>query len=297
MRLMFPYEPEGYSPQSVPTPEQLRRAAGGREIFTGFCSKCDEFHNLIVDLDTVRGLIPREETSLEAAKGTAKEIAILSKVGRRVCFQVLAFSPGGTALLSRKGAQMEALDFFLTHLRPGDSLPAVVTNVTGFGAFCDIGCGVTALMSIDRCSVSRISHCSERFAIGQKIFAAVLSVEPEAGRICLTHRELLGTWEENAAAFRAGQTVTGIVRGIQPYGVFIELTPNLSGLAEPDEKLQPGDGVSVYIRSVSPQRQKIKLTVLERLAEPLPRQPFQYFETGRHIDQWRYGENTGLTVF
>ena len=189
------------------------------------------------------------------------------------------------------------MEHFLEHLAPGSLLTGRVTRLESFGAFVDVGCGIVAMLPIEHISVSRISHPRERFQEGQKILAAVWALDREARRITLTHRELLGTWEENAAAFRAGQTVTGIVRGIQPYGVFVELTPNLSGLAEPDEKLQPGDGVSVYIRSVSPQRQKIKLTVLERLAEPLPRQPFQYFETGRHIDQWRYGENTGLTVF
>ncbi len=51
-------------------------------------------------------------------------------------------------------------------------------------------------------------------------------------------RELLGTWQENAARFRAGQTVTGVVRTVTDYGAFIALTPNLCGLAEPDGRLR-----------------------------------------------------------
>ena len=43
------------------------------------------------------------------------------------------------------------------------------------------------------------------------------------------------------------------------------LTPNLSGLAEPEDGLEPGQLVSVYIRSILPEKQKIKLTVLEQL--------------------------------
>ena len=117
------------------------------------CIKCDEFHNLVVDLGSLRGLIPREETALGIADG-AREIAILSRVGKPVCFQVLGFTSDGTVLLSRRAAQAEALDYFLEHLRPGDILPSVVQNPASFGTFCDIGCGVTALMSIERCSVS-----------------------------------------------------------------------------------------------------------------------------------------------
>lgn len=295
---MLPYEPEGYSTPSLPTPEQLHRAAGSSEIFSGYCCKCDEFHNLWVDLGPVQGLIPREETSLEIAGGKAREITILSRVGRFVCFQVLAFSPKGTAILSRRGAQAQAKAAFLEGLRPGDVLPAVVNNLTGFGAFCDIGCGVTALMGIDRCSVSRISHCSDRFDPGQKIFAVVQSVDRQQERINLSHRELLGTWAENAASFRVGQTVTGIVRGVQDYGVFVELTPNLSGLAEPDGSLRPGDGVSVFLRSIRPEQQKIKLTVLSKLVHPLPKAPLHYFITQGHLDSWSYGPGSNTqTVF
>mgnify|MGYP002230072907 FL=1 len=45
----------------------------------------------------------------------------------------------------------------------------------------------------------------------------------------LTLRELLGTWSENAACFAAGETVVGIVRSVEEYGVFIEIAPNLAG--------------------------------------------------------------------
>ena len=151
------YRPEGLQNQPIPTPEVLRRAGGSREIFQAMCIKCDEFHNLVVDLGCLRGLIPREETALGIADGSAREIAILSRVGKPVCFQVLGFTSDGTVLLTRRGAQAEALDYFFTHLQPGDILPAVVQNPASFGTFCDIGCGVTALMSIERCSVSRIN--------------------------------------------------------------------------------------------------------------------------------------------
>ena len=42
---------------------------------------------------------------------------------------------------------------------------------------------------------------------------------------------MLGTWAENAALFSPGQTVTGVVRSVEDYGIFVELTPNLAGLA------------------------------------------------------------------
>ncbi|MGM9640289.1 MAG: S1 RNA-binding domain-containing protein [Faecousia sp.] len=290
------YAPEGLYPLTPITPEALHRAAGSREIFQAMCIKCDEYHNLLVDLGPTPGLIPREEAALGVRQGTVREIAILSRVGKPVCFQVLGFTSEGTALLSRRGAQEEARLALLESLRPGDILPAVVQSLASFGVFCDIGCGLTALMSIERCSVSRISHCNQRFSPGQRIYAAVLSIEGD--RINLTHRELLGTWAENAACFRPGQTVTGIVRSLKPYGVFIELTPNLSGLAEPREDLEPGQPVSVYIRSITPEHQKIKLTVLEKLPGSPHPAPMRYFRTSGHLDRWDYAPGSGsVTLF
>ena len=122
-----------------------------------------------------------------------------------------------------------------------------VTRLESFGAFVDIGCGIVAMLPIEHISVSRISHPGERFQVGDKILTAVLAMDRERKRITLTHKELLGTWMENASRFRPGETVRGTVRSVKEYGSFIELTPNLSGLADARELLSPGDGVSVYI--------------------------------------------------
>ena len=77
--------------------------------------------------------------------------------------------------------------------------------------------------------MSRISHPSDRFRTGQDIYAVVTDVD-QTLRVSLSHKELLGTWEENAALFSSGETVSGIVRSVEHYGVFVELAPNLAGL-------------------------------------------------------------------
>ena len=167
-------------------------------------------------------------------------------------------------------------------------IPARVTHLEPFGAFVDAGCGVPSLIGIENLSVSRICHPGDRLTVGQSILEAVRTVEPENRRISLTHRELLGTWAQNAALFSVGETVRGVVRSIEPYGVFIELTPNLSGLAEPRADLRPGMAVSVYIKSILPQRMKVKLTVIDVLAPYDAPTPPRYFITEGHIDEWTY---------
>ena len=176
---------------------------------------------------------------------------------------------------------------FLEQLEPGTVLTGRVTRLESFGAFVDVGCGIVAMLPIEHISVSRIAHPRERFQEGQKILTAVWSLDREARRITLTHRELLGTWMDNASRFRPGETVKGVVRTVKDYGSFIELAPNLSGLADAREHLSPGDGVSVYIKSIRPERMKIKLQVIEKLP-PAPPEPIRYQITDGKLERWTY---------
>ena len=114
----------------------------------------------------------------------------------------------------------------------------------------------------------------------------VKTVERDTGRIYMSCRELLGTWEENVAQFRQGQTVTGVVRSIEEYGIFVELTPNLAGLAELKEGVEVGDVCAVYIKSIIPDRMKIKLVLIDSAIGKYE-QKLQYridMSRTRHID-------------
>ncbi len=290
------YYPEGMFPQELQaaamTREQLKKASQEGTILQGIARSATPSHDLLVDIGGIQGLIPRAETAIGIAQGTVRDIAILSRVGKPVCFQITSaeglYGQRPTLVLSRKGAQQEALEHLLHQVPDGTVLPAVVTHLDRFGAFCDIGCGNVSLLSIEHISVSRIDHSRDRFTEGQHIFAALLSREPSLGRLSLTHRELLGTWAENAARFSVGETVVGIVRGVKDYGVFIELSPNLSGLAEYRGDLAPGDRVSVYIKAILPERQKVKLIVIRTLPPAPSPPPIHYYQEHGSVTGWSY---------
>ncbi|MCQ2385878.1 MAG: S1 RNA-binding domain-containing protein, partial [Clostridia bacterium] len=193
--------------------------------------------------------------------------------------------------LSRKAAKEKCAVSYLDTLSPGDILPAKVTHLDCFGAFADIGCGVVGLLPLDSLSVSRIFHPGDRLFAGEDIRVVLKSNKD--GRYYLSHKELLGTWEENAARFAQGQTAAGIVRSIESYGIFIELTPNLTGLADPTPGVNVGDSAAVYIKSILPERMKIKLAVVDTLPAPsLPPAVPEYdkFATAglSRIDIFRY---------
>ncbi|WP_295216158.1 S1 RNA-binding domain-containing protein [Ruminococcus sp.] len=251
---------------------------------------CDSNHDLTVQLPCMKGRIPREEGAMGIAEGTTRDIALIARAGKPVCFRILRIendkSGEPIAILSRRSVQEECWAKYLSQCRPGDIIPARVTHLERFGAFMDIGCGIPSLLPIDTISVSRIAHPRDRFTVGQSIRAIVRQVEPN--RIHLTHRELLGTWEENAAQFSAGQTVAGIIRSVESYGVFVELTPNLAGLAEPHEGVSAGQCASVYIKAILPEKMKVKLILIDAFDHTDPPAPMQYFIQDDHIDRWQY---------
>ena len=84
------------------------------------------------------------------------------------------------------------------------------------------------------------------------IFGVVSSLENN--RICLSQRELLGTWEENAALFSQGETVAGVVRSVESYGIFVELTPNLAGWRSPGKESGWGSTRACTSRASCPTR-------------------------------------------
>ena len=252
---------------------------------------CTQQHDLLVDFGFCQGIIPRQEGALGVADGSVRDIALLSRVGKPVCFVVQSIQqqPDGSIapVLSRRAAQQRCWQQHLSSLLPGQVIPARVTHLEPFGAFVDIGCGVPSLIPIDCISVSRISHPSDRFYPGQDIHVIVTGVDP-AGRVSLSHKELLGTWEENAALFSPGETVSATVRSVESYGIFVELTPNLAGLAEPKAGVRAGQQASVYIKSLIPEKMKVKLILIDAFDEaPRPKALRYFIESGR-LDHWVY---------
>lgn len=269
---------------------QIKEAMKNADIIEGKVLLCDSAHNLHLDLGVCRGVIPYREGAFGIREGTLRDIALISKVNKTVCFRIIGFHKEENgekiAVLSRRIVQIECLKNYIDRLSEGDIIEARVTHLEAFGAFIDIGCGINSLIPIDMLSVSRISTPSQRLSEGQLIKTVLKKREPQ--KLTFSLKELLGTWEENAALFSRGDTVLGIVRSVESYGIFIELMPNLAGLAENGGGVCEGQLVSVYIKSIIPEKMKIKLAVVEEFDEVNPKAQLTYFEKGSHISRWTY---------
>ena len=285
--------------EALLSPAHLERAMHEERILEAPVLLCDGEMRLHVDLGCMRGYIAREECVWCRPGEQLKDIAVLTRVGKHVCFTVSGFEleqGERVAILSRKSAQERCAAYLFEHLRAGDILPARVTHLEPYGAFVDVGCGISSLLSIDCISVSRISHPRDRLVCGMPLHVIVKHIDRDLMRIFVTLKELLGTWEENAARFRAGETVTGRIRSIESYGIFVELAPNLAGLAElrangEQVNFSVGDLAAVYIKSILPERMKIKLVIIDAHASPTLPEPPEYFidpKHTRHLDYWEY---------
>ncbi len=298
---MKKYYPEGMLFETPENKKAIRSIDGLIEaievdrIVEAYAVICDNEHNLIVDLPCIKGIIYRNDGAIGIDDGSTRDIALISRVSKPVCFKVLRIETDesgnpSVAVLSRKAAQIECYVNYISNITKGDIIQARITHIEQFGCFVDIGCGIPSMIPIDAISISRISHPMDRFHISQDIKAVVSDIEKEKKypRINLTHKELLGTWEENAAMFKAGQTVAGIVRSVESYGVFIELAPNLAGLAEPKENVRVGQHASVYIKALIPEKMKVKLIIVDVFDDDGRNKSIKYFINSNHIDHWRY---------
>lgn len=149
-------------------------------------------------------------------------------------------------------------------VKKGQIVNGTVTGIKPYGAFIEIDNGPVGLAFIEDLSIVRIKSPEERLQVGQKIKCMIKSVDEQTGRINLSYKDCLGTWDENIQSFKEGMTVKGIVRDPEKNknGIFIELTPNLVGMTEYTEKLEYGQTVDVCIKKIVPEKKKVKLTIM-----------------------------------
>ena len=262
------FTPEGWNEKIVNlTEDNIQECIKNKKILQGIVESCDNEYNLHIKLgNNIEGIMPRSEVEgiNVDENGLPKVNLCTGKVNRYVQFKIKGITKENVALLSRKEVQNEALHWVKNDLKVGDMLTGIVKRIENYGVFIEIGGGVVGLAHIEDLSIARIKSPFERLNIGQRINIMVKSIDKENGRLILSYKEMLGTWEENADMFSVGMKARGIVRETEKNknGIFIELMPNLVGMAEYEEGLEYGQKVDVYIKKIDYERKKVKLLVV-----------------------------------
>lgn len=260
----FQFVPEGWNEEIENLNlQKIQEYQQENRTIQGIVQSCDEQYNLHINLgNNIEGIIPRSE--VEDIEGELpNEKLCVGKVHKYVQFKIQDIENDRKVLLSRKSVQQEALNYIKDKMKVGQHMTGIVKNIRPYGAFIEIGGGIVGLAHIEDLSVARIKTPFERLNIGQKVNVVVKSIDRYTGRVNLSYKETLGTWEENARNFSSGMKVQGIIRETEKNknGIFIELTPNLVGMAEYSEGYEYGQKVNVYIKKIDNEKRKVKLLI------------------------------------
>lgn len=265
----FKFKPEGWNNEITNVEkDDIQNYINNKEILQGLVKECDEQYNLHINLGNgITGIIPRNEVEIinTDENGLPQIKLCTGKVHKFVQFKVKEKVEDSVLILSRKEVQEEALNWVKNDLKEGERVTGIVKNIKPYGAFIEIGGGIVGLVHIEDLSIARIKTPYERLNVGQKVDIVVKSIDRENGKVILSYKEVLGTWEENANKFTVGTMVKGIVRETEKNknGIFIELTPNLVGMAEYEEGLNYGQEVNVFIKKIDNSKKKVKLLIMK----------------------------------
>jgi small subunit ribosomal protein S1 len=206
-------------------------------------------------------------------------------IGTKDRFEIVKFNRArGNVVVSRRTLLEKERDSLkqevLKVLEEGVILEGTVKNITGYGAFVDLG-GIDGILHISDMSWGRIAHPSEILQVGDKVKVVVLKFDSNKERISLGMKQLTpDPWHTVAEKFPVGARVQGKVISLMDYGAFVELESGIEGLihisemswtrkiAHPSKLLQVGQGVEVVVLNVDPGHRRISLGLKQVMANP-----------------------------
>lgn len=180
----------------------------------------------------------------------------------------------GRIVFSERAAQAEpgTRRRLLENLKPGNCIQGVITNITDFGIFIDLG-GVEGLVHVSEISWGRVHHPTDVVKLGQQVDAYVIQVDQEKARIALSLKRLRpNPWQTAEARYYPGQVAEATITSIVPFGAFARLEEGLDGLIHISEmaseekppasiNLQEGQQIKVRILHVDSARQRLGLSL------------------------------------
>lgn len=226
------------------------------------------------------------EAFLPASLSMMQEFPGEGIIGQKLTFKIVKINiPRKNIVLSRKEIveekRREEKQLILGELNKGDIVKGIVRNITDFGAFIDIGGGITGLLHITDMSWGRVSHPGEVVKVGEEVEVVVLDFDKTNVKVSLgLKQKTKNPWEGIGDKYPEGAVVKGKVVNIMPYGVFVELEKGIEGLihisefswskrvGHPSEKFKVGDKVEAVILKADKEAQKLSLGIKQLEKDP-----------------------------
>ncbi|MCC6953664.1 MAG: 30S ribosomal protein S1, partial [Deltaproteobacteria bacterium] len=195
------------------------------------------------------------------------------------------------------------------HYAPGSRVTGKVVSLTDYGAFVRLEEGVEGLIHISEMSwTKKVHHPSRVLKVGDEVEAVVLEVSADSQRISLGLKQLTqNPWDELAKMYPIGTKITGKVRSITDFGIFVNIFDEIDGLVhvsdfswtkrikDPKEirdMYKKGDDVEVVVLEIDPEKERLSLGVKQLTPDIWESVPHRY-PTGAKVK----GAITSVTDF
>ncbi len=233
---------------------------------------------LVVDIG-VRAFLPASQADTHPVRD------LVEWKDRELTVRVLKMNrKRGNVVVSRRAildeqvqAQKQAM---LDSMAEGQTVKGVVKNVTGYGAFVDLG-GIDGLLHITDMSWGRVASPLDAVRPGEEVEVKILKYDREKGRISLGRKQLLpDPWASVAERYAIGTKLAGKIMGLTDYGAFVELEPGIEGLVHvsemswskrkqhPSKIVKVGDDVEVTVLGVDSNERRISLGMKQAQSDP-----------------------------
>jgi small subunit ribosomal protein S1 len=219
---------------------------------------------LLVEARSLRGFIPISHlVAVDIADDEeTRNQQLAGLVDTDLKLKVIEFDPergrlvfSERAALAGPGKRVELLQ----KLQAGDQVEGVVTNITRFGVFVDLG-GVEGLIHVSELSWGRVRHPSDVIECGEDLYVQVINVDRDQGRVALSLKELLpDPWETVGNRFKVGDVVEGAVTNVVKFGAFVGIEDGLEGLIHVSEL---GDGNFLHPRNVLAEGEDVRVRII-----------------------------------
>ena len=159
---------------------------------------------------------------------------------------------------------------------------AIVTNLTDYGCFAELEEGVEGLVHVSEMDwTNKNIHPSKVVQLGDEVDVMVLDIDEERRRISLGIKQCFqNPWDGFAENFKKGDKISGSIKSITDFGIFIGLNGNIDGLVHlsdisweesPEEAVREykkGDELETVILSIDPERERISLGIKQLEDDP-----------------------------
>jgi small subunit ribosomal protein S1 len=232
---------------------------------------------LLVEGNGLYGFVPFSHLVglTDKAENPDRDHELEAYIGRSLSLKVIECVPEDERVVfSERAAQSEPgkrAELF-SALQPGQNIKGVVTNITDFGVFVDLG-GVEGLIHISELSWGRVLHPNNIVKMGSTLDVQVLELAPERCRVALSLKRLLpNPWQNASIEFPKGCIKPAVITSVLSFGAFARLDAGVEGLIHASEIpleegmplkefLSEGQVVQVRVLHLDPAHQRMGLSM------------------------------------